>query len=424
MKVILSSCLFVIAIILGASNGAYAEGPKFALIIGNGDYDELSRLTNPTNDATDIAEKLTNIGFQVELLTDADLPTMEEATLSLGAKLSTAKDAIGFFFYAGHGVQSNGINYMIPVDAHIPSDNYLKTKALAAQEVLDTLQSANNNLNIVVIDACRDNPFSWARSGTRGLAVVGTQPPGSIIIFSTSAGSVASDGKGRNGVFTSELLKNIDAPDVEVKEVFNRTGKDVVTASNNRQVPAIYSQFFDTAYLNGSSGNVLDQPSNISINPEPVIGQVMIKTGGIRVNVLTEGKMRFMENDIDLPAGAVLPITNVKPGHYDLVVEYGDGNTESRSIDVVSDQTIDVAFNYKAAAKQLSEEKNQVSEKEPAAEPAANEVLSAPLTYTAGTAEYNKKVRQLKRDLESGRITRAEYNLAVRKAKQEYLGNK
>ncbi len=424
MKAILARCLLVMAIILGISNAAYAEGPKFALIIGNGDYDELSKLTNPANDATDIAEKLTNIGFQVELLTDADLPTMEEATLSLGAKLSTAKDAIGFFFYAGHGVQSNGINYMIPVDAHIPSDNYLKTKALAAQEVLDTLQSANNNLNIVVLDACRDNPFSWARSGTRGLAVVGYQPPGSIIIFSTSAGSVASDGKGRNGLFTSELLKNIDAPDVEVKEVFNRTGKNVVTASNNKQVPAIYSQFFNTAYLNGSSGNIVDLPPNISINPEPVIGQVMIKTGGIRVNVLTAGKMQFMENEIDMPAGAVLPITNIKPGHYDLIVEYGDGNTESRSIDVVSDQTIDVAFTYKAAAKQLSDEKNLVTEKESATEPAANEVLSAPLTYTTGTAEYNKKIRQLKRDLESGRITRAEYNQAVRKAKQEYLGNK
>ncbi len=424
MKVILARCLFVMAIMLGASNGAYAEGPKFALIIGNGNYAELSKLSNPANDATDIADKLKNIGFQVELLTDADLPTMEEATLSLGARLSTAKDAIGFFFYAGHGVQSNGINYMIPVDAHIPSDNYLKTKALAAQEVLDTLQSANNNLNIVVLDACRDNPFSWARSGNRGLAVVGNQPPGSIIIYSTSAGSVASDGKGRNGLFTSELLKNIDAPDVEVKEVFNRTGKNVVTASNNKQVPAIYSQFFNTAYLNGSSGDIINQLSNLSINPEPVIGQVMIKTGGIRVNVLTAGKMQFMENDIDLPAGAVLPITNVKPGHYDLIVKYSDGNTESRSIDVVSDQTIDVAFTYKAVGKQLRDDKNRGSELESETEPAANEVLSAPLTYTAGTAEYNKKVRQLKQDLESGRITRAEYNQAVRKAKQEYLENK
>jgi hypothetical protein len=424
MKIILAGFLFLTALVLGISNSGYAEGPKFALIIGNGNYDELSKLSNPTNDATDIAEKLRSIGFQVELLTDADLPTMEEATLSLGNKLSTSKEAIGFFFYAGHGVQSNGINYIIPVDAHIPSENYLKTKALAAQEVLDTLQSANNDLNIVVLDACRDNPFGWARTGTRGLAVVGIQPPGSIIIYSTSAGSVASDGQGRNGLFTSELLRNIDAPNVEVKEVFNRTGKDVVTASNNKQVPAIYSQFFNTAYLNGTPGEIIDQLSDLSINPEPVIGQVMIKTGGIKVHVLTAGKMKFMENDIDLPAGAVLPITNVKPGHYDMTVKYSDGNTESRSIDVISNQTIDVAFTYKAPAKQVSDEKSQVTELKPATEPAANEVLSAPLTYTPGTAEYNKKVRQLKQDMEKGKITRAEYNQAVRRLKQEYLGSK
>ncbi len=249
-----TSAAFMFAIIgfaLIAVLSAPAQEKRYALVIGNGNYTELAKLKNPVNDARDIAVSLKGIGFAVDQLLNADLPSMESAVVRLGNRLSEAPGSIGFFFYAGHGVQSNGVNYLIPVDARIAGEAFLKTKALAAQSVLDTLQEARNGLNIVVLDACRDNPFGWARSGTRGLAVVGVQPPGSIVVYATSAGSTAKDGTGRNGTFTSELLKHLRTPGLEVKDMFNRACAGVKTATNSVQIPAVYNQFFDSVYLAG-----------------------------------------------------------------------------------------------------------------------------------------------------------------------------
>lgn len=226
---------------------------KFALVIGNGAYQSVTPLKNPANDASDMAAALKKLGFQVDLLKNAGLGDMEAAVVKLGNHLSGSPGAYGFFFYAGHGIQSNGTNYLIPVDAEIPGESFLKTKALAAQSVMDTLQQAGNTLNVVVLDACRDNPFGWSRGGTRGLSVVAAQPTGSIVVYATSAGSVAQDGQGRNGLFTSQLLKNIQTPGLEIKDVFNRTGADVMNASHNTQIPAVYNQYFQTAYLAGAA---------------------------------------------------------------------------------------------------------------------------------------------------------------------------
>lgn len=236
---------------------AVAAEPRFALVVGNGKYQGLGALKNPVNDATDVAKALTALGFKVELLTDTDLVSMEEALARLGDRLKGQKDACGFFYYAGHGVQgSDGGNYLIPVDARIPSEAFLKSKAFSAQMVLDVLQDSGNALNVVVLDACRDNPFSWSRSAGRGLSMVRSQPPGSLIAYATSAGSVAQDGTGRNGLFTTHLLKYLASPGLEIKDVFNQTGKAVRDASGGSQVPAVYNQFFDSAWLAGKPAPV------------------------------------------------------------------------------------------------------------------------------------------------------------------------
>jgi hypothetical protein len=120
---------------------------------------------------------------------------------------------------------------------------------MPVQFMLDELNSAGNALNIVVLDACRDNPFGWSRSGSRGLQVVSNQPTDSIIVYATSAGATAADGTGRNGLFTSHLLNNLKKPGLSIREVFDQTGADVQQASGRAQVPAIYSQFFGVAYL-------------------------------------------------------------------------------------------------------------------------------------------------------------------------------
>ena len=240
--------------------------PKFALVIGNGAYKDLSPLANPVNDAEDMAEALEFLGFTVEKILNGDLHQMESAVERLQEQLSAAGDAYGFFFYAGHGVQAGGENYLIPVDANIPNENYLRTRSVSVQTVLDDLNDAKNSLNVVVLDACRDNPFGWSRSQTRGLAIVTRQPARSLIVYATSAGMRASDGDGRNGLFTSQLLPNLLTPGLDVKEVFNRTGADVAEISGNQQIPAIYSQYFGTAYLAG----VPDGVGSERVRPVPL----------------------------------------------------------------------------------------------------------------------------------------------------------
>ncbi len=238
---------------------------RHALVIGNGNYEELGVLKNPANDATDMAGALSNLGFEVQTLIDADVVSMEEAIVRFGQKLSDSVDSVGFFFYAGHGVQHNGSNYLIPAGAKIASEVFLRTRSISAQAVLDTMQAAGNRLNIVVLDACRDNPFGWARSGQRGLSVVSSQPPGSIIAYATSAGSVAGDGDGRNGIFTEELLHILAMPGLDVSEMFRLTGQAVQERTAGKQIPAVYSQFFGKKTLLGSQDIGSGEPESTPV---------------------------------------------------------------------------------------------------------------------------------------------------------------
>ena len=323
---------------------AFGQDGRYALVIGNGNYRDLSKLVNPVNDARDMAEALKGLGFQVDVLTDADLASMEEAVVRLGNRLSMSKSSIGFFFYAGHGVQSNGINYLIPADAHIASEPFLKTRALAAQEVLDTLQVAHNSVNVVVLDACRDNPFSWARSGNRGLSVVGVQPAGSIIAYATSAGSVAQDGTGRNGVFTAALLKNIRTPGLEIKDVFNRTGAAVQDSTAGAQVPAIYNQYFGSTFLAGGSATPA-APEAASAGRTPQAAQKA--TGTLTIQVRARGTLYLNGTAMgQLASGSSTRLDDVAAGRASLEMRYADGKTESRAVEVVKNSVAAVSFTH------------------------------------------------------------------------------
>jgi Flp pilus assembly protein TadD len=276
---------------------------KFALVIGNGAYTTVSELNNPVNDANDMKAALEGLGFQVDLLLNGSLGQMEDAVIRLGRRLSGAPGSYGFLFYAGHGVQSNGENYLIPVDADIRSESLLRSKAMVVQFALDEIQLAENSLNVIVLDACRDNPFNWkARGGSRGLTVVGAQPPESIIVYATSAGSTASDGGGRNGLFTSHLLNNLKIPDLEVKELFNRVGRDVSQASNNAQRPAIYSQFFNNAYLGSLPASAVPAPPpspQPAPAPRPAAVPVLPVAGEARGHI-DKGKAALGLKDYDI----------------------------------------------------------------------------------------------------------------------------
>ena len=331
--------LLIISIIL--INHANTED-RFALLIGNANYQNIGKLNNPINDVNDVAIKLKLLGFNVTVLTDSNLEKMEEEVEIFGGKLSTNKDNIGLFFYSGHGIQANGINYLIPTNAEIRSEQYLKTKALAVQSILDVLNTAGNHLNVIILDACRDNPFSWNRSSFRGLSVINNQPPGSIIVYSTSAGSVAQDGDGRNSTFTDALLKTIMMQNVEIKEVFNKIGSIVQKETNSLQVPAIYNQYFDSYYL---AGQVDDKKEKG--NDESIIGEMITrkKTGSLKIS--SEESIKIFIDGIIKGSIAVEEegiINNIIVGEHNVTALYDDGKMDNQKIEIVQDTQSIVTF--------------------------------------------------------------------------------
>jgi formylglycine-generating enzyme required for sulfatase activity len=299
-SLIVGSIFTTLFLFLAAQPVAMAqEGPRFALVIGNGDYKGLPNLKNPVNDAIDMEASLTRLGFVVERLVNADLMQMENAIVKLTRNLASSKDSMGLFFYAGHGVQSGGVNYLIPSRTSIVDEAFLKSKAMSAQDLLDMMQHSGNKLNLVFLDACRDNPFGWARGGQRGLSVVGNQPPGSIIVYATGAGGTAADGNGRNGVFTGELLKHIETPGLSLNDLLDRTAMGVLAATNNAQNPAVYKQYFGTVFM---------KPGSPAISAVPTPGAGVTGAGTRPGSVDAEASAKGSAN---IPAGSSTPATGV-----------------------------------------------------------------------------------------------------------------
>jgi len=250
---------------------------KYALVIGNANYTGISKLNNPTNDANDMALTLQNLGFTVDKIIDGDLEKMETAVINLKKKLGASRNSYGFFFYAGHGVQANGQNYLIPLPAtNIQNETHLRDRAVSLQFVLDSLSEAGNELNMIVLDACRDNPFGWSRSGARGLSVVSQTPSGSIVMYAAASGQKADDGTGRNGLFTGYLLKNMKTTGLSVYEVFDKTMGDVKNVTGGKQDPELSLRFSgaNAVYLGQRPMYIVDVPMTTpvyDINPSDVV---------------------------------------------------------------------------------------------------------------------------------------------------------
>ncbi|MGA3209409.1 MAG: caspase family protein [Syntrophales bacterium] len=211
--------IFLIFMLLSSTPFLHAATEqRTALVIGNSAYSS-GPLKNPVNDATDMAATLKKLGFTVTLKRNAKLQEMDEAIEELGNKLK--RGGVGLFYYAGHGVQVNGINYLIPIGPKINKEADVKYHAVDANRILDEMATANNGLNIVILDACRDNPFARSfRNASRGLAIVSSAPSGTFISYSTSPGNVARDGEGRNSPYTAALMKFIQEPGLTISDVF------------------------------------------------------------------------------------------------------------------------------------------------------------------------------------------------------------
>ena len=211
---------------------------RTALVIGNGSYQNARTLANSVNDATDMANELSALGFDVIYGVDLNLKQMSEKVREFGDKLKD-KGGVGMFYYAGHGIQVGGRNYLIPIEANILREDEISDAALNFDVVLRKMATANNGLNIVVLDACRNNPFarSWSRGGDEGGLAQITAPTGTFIAYATSPDRTASDGNGRNGLYTSELLKVITDPALKIEEAFKRVTIAVDRASGGNQIP-------------------------------------------------------------------------------------------------------------------------------------------------------------------------------------------
>lgn len=210
------------------------QNQRVALVIGNSAYKE-SPLTNPVNDARAIAQALRESGFSVIVREDADQRGMLAALREFGDRIRTG--GTGLFYYAGHGMQIKGRNYLIPVGANIEREDEVAYHAVDAQAVLDKMEAAGNLANIMILDACRNNPFTRStRSGQAGLAQMDA-PVGTLVAYATAPGAVASDGNGANGLYTQHLLSAIRRPGTKVEDVFKQVRANVRRESQGRQVP-------------------------------------------------------------------------------------------------------------------------------------------------------------------------------------------
>jgi len=216
-------------------NPVLVKERRLALVIGNGNYPN-APLRNPVNDARDFAAALDDSGFDVIRLENANLRQLRAALRDFGDRLRQ-QGGVGLFYFAGHGMQLKGRNYLIPVGAQIEREDEIEFESLDANLVLEKLDSAGNRFNIVILDACRNNPFARAfRSSAQGLAQMDA-PSGTVIAFATSPGSVASDGSGRNGLYTQYLIDSVHRPGLKIEEVFKQVRVAVRRDSGGIQTP-------------------------------------------------------------------------------------------------------------------------------------------------------------------------------------------
>lgn len=242
---------------------------RIALVIGNSNYHD-SPLKNPANDAREMIALLEKLGFIVISGLDADLRKMEELIDTFGREVK--QGGVGLFYFAGHGVQVNGENYLIPIGAQITAEAEIKYKSVAVGIVLAKMEDARNGLNVIILDACRNNPFARSyRSGSQGLAKIDA-PTGSIIAYATQPGNVASDGAGSNGLYTGELLAQLRVPGLSIEEVFKQTRDAVMRKTNDRQVPWEATSLRRAFYPNGGKPAGGLGPE---LSPEEVYWQVI-----------------------------------------------------------------------------------------------------------------------------------------------------
>lgn len=251
------------AVFLVSAQVQAAGEARVALVVGNGAYRSVPSLPNPTKDATAVAATLRSLGFEVLLHTDVGKAAFERAVGQFGERLRAG--STGLFYYAGHGMQMQGRNYLIPVDAVLSSEARVRLETVDTEVVLDQMAASKTRVNIAILDACRNNPFERKhRSASAGLAQM-SAPEGTLIAYATAPGRVAADGEGDNGLYTSELIKTLKEPGLAIESVFKRVRAAVSRSSNGEQIPWESSSLTGDFYFSGQpaseAASVIPVPS-------------------------------------------------------------------------------------------------------------------------------------------------------------------
>ena len=311
---------------------------RIALVIGNGEY-AAGRLSNAVLDARSMSETLRTLGFEVLAYENTGYREMRRALADFGERLSA--DGVGLFYYAGHGLQVAGKNYLVPVDAEIKSERYVSAEAVDAESVLAEMQEAKTRVNIVILDACRDNPFVSRSRGlwgvTRGLAFM-PAPAGTYVAYATGPGSVAEDGEpGRNGIYTGELLKALREPGLRIEDVFKRVRIAVQARTENRQNP------WDASSMTGDF--FFTPPAQAAVPVDlRVREEVRHEHGVLAVTSSVEGAEVFINGRRvgETRRGRVLVIDRLATGAYVLSVRSPGFQPWEREVEVALNERVEV----------------------------------------------------------------------------------
>jgi hypothetical protein len=285
-----------------AGTSAALRGPeqRVALVIGNSHYKNAPELANPDNDAEAMAQFLNKAGFEVVSATDLTQNDMIRAVQDFSAKVAArGPNSVAMVYYAGHGVQLAGENYLVPVDANVATPNELTSNSLRLVDLMATLESIPSRLRIVLLDACRNNPFPGVNDAGRGLAIVDA-PNGSIVGYSTAPGTEALDGSGEHSPYTQAFLKLASEPNVPIEQLFKRVRLAVNNSTEGKQTPWESSSLTSDFYFFGNTA--------VAATRTPARGPVVASASNLPSRsvqqaydyVLSEGQPQYYQQFIEL----------------------------------------------------------------------------------------------------------------------------
>jgi len=307
-------------------SATYASS-RTALVIGNSQY-QSAPLKNPVNDAEDIASLLKQYNFNVKIILNASHREMKKGIRSFGRQLRQT-GGVGLFYFSGHGMQLKGRNYLIPVQSTIESEGDVEFEAVDAGLILNKMEDAGNNINIIILDACRNNPFVRSfRTSTPGLARM-DGPTGSLIAYATAPGSVAADGEKRNGIYTKHLLINMRKPGLTIEQVLKKVRVGVLYETGKKQTPWELSSMTGDFYLAGKKASEILPPGSrsasvLQINSDPVGADIFIR-----------GKFS---------GTAPLEIRDIDPGRYEIKAILSGYKAEKKKVVVNRERRAVVNF--------------------------------------------------------------------------------